>query len=277
MLPFVSRDSIISGSIEKDQQISSVITRGEQKTVYFSVGLIPDIPDEKIPKEALRKAIHMWEADNPHLTFVQSNNANIEIRWNKQASTDHTGLATCKSILLGTLSQCILDISVGDEDCNGNYIQNDESMVINILMHEIGHALGLGHTTEEGHLMYSDENPQTPYDEKGYIIPDRQEDLYVGQSVLLFRETQLRDELESVEEKIVGLRAEHKKTYGEYRQYEGQEVSPEEYEIAQELFHKVNAEVDEINRMVEKQNELVERINDIVKQLGCNPNFDVEV
>ena len=78
-----------------------------------------------------------------------------------------------------------MDISIGTQDCNSNFVQNDENMVVNILMHEIGHAMGLGHTSEENHLMYSTESPEIDYDTKGYSIPERFEELYVGQKLLL--------------------------------------------------------------------------------------------
>ena len=69
------------------------------------------------------------------MEFVQSENSNVEIKWQKYSSLAYTGLATCNGILFGILPHCILDISVGTEDCNANFVQNDENMVTNILMH----------------------------------------------------------------------------------------------------------------------------------------------
>ena len=69
----------------------------------------------------------------------------------------HAGLATCSTARI--LSHRVLDISIGVEDCHGNFVQNDENMVVNILMYEIGHALGLGHTAKDGHLMYPNKPP----------------------------------------------------------------------------------------------------------------------
>ena len=203
MLPFGSNSSTaLSPTVENIQQVSNVLPSNESRIVYYSFEDVPSVPDKQIPINALKKAIETWEANNPNLEFIQSENSNIEIRWQKFASSTHTGLATCDSVLFGILSHCVLDISIGDEDCNGNFVQNDENMVTNILMHEIGHALGLGHTSEYGHLMYSDENPEINFETKGYAVPERFEELYVGQHALLKQEKEIRAELGALDVKI---------------------------------------------------------------------------
>ena len=68
------------------------------------------------------------EKSNPNLEFIQSENSNIEIKWQKYASSTHTGLAKCNSVLFGILSHCVLEISIGAEDCNSNFVQNDENI-----------------------------------------------------------------------------------------------------------------------------------------------------
>jgi len=152
--------------LKKIQQISNVDISKEHQIIYYSFEDVPIVPDEQIPINALKKAIGSWEKSNPNLEFIQSNNSNIKIKWQKYASSTHTGLATCNTVLFGILSHCALEISIGAEDCNFNFAQNDENMVTNILMHEISYALGLGHTSEENHLMYSTESPEISYDAK---------------------------------------------------------------------------------------------------------------
>ncbi len=199
---FQNPSSVLSPTPEKIQQISSVIISSDNEIVYYSFEDVPSIPDKQIPVNAIKKAIETWESINPNLEFIQSENSNIEIRWQTYASSTHTGLATCSSVLFGILSNCVLDISVGVEDCNGNFVQDDENMVANILMHEIGHSLQLGHTSEIGHLMYSTQSPEIIFDTKGYAIPDRFDELYVGQKALVQQEKEIRAELESLDIKI---------------------------------------------------------------------------
>lgn len=276
MLPFGSDSSnALSPTVENIQQVSNVIPSNENRIVYYSFENIPDVPDKQIPINALNKAIETWETNNPDLEFIQSENSNIEIRWQKFASPTHTGLATCNTVLFGILSHCVLDISIGDEDCNGNFVQNDENMVTNILMHEIGHALGLGHTSEEGHLMYSDENPEINFNAKGFVVPDRFEELYVGQHALLKQEKELRAELGKLDVKISREQSQYDEYYKQYEYYEGKTLSQKEYQKAERALNLVNTQAAKMNAMIDQQNELIEQINEIIVELGCNPNFEI--
>jgi len=268
--------TVLSPTPEKIQQISNVITSSENEIIYYSFDDVPSIPDKQIPIDALKKAIETWEASNPNLEFIQSENSNIEIRWQAYASSTHTGLATCSSVLYGILNHCVLDISVGVEDCNGNFVQDDENMVANILMHEIGHALGLGHTSETGHLLYSTESPQISFDTKGYVIPDRFEELYVGQKAIVQQEKEIRAELESLDIKISREQSQYDEYNKQYQYYEGKTLSADDFKKAERAFDKLNSQVEKVNALIDKQNQLIDKINEIVIQLGCKPNFEIK-
>jgi len=268
--------NVLTPTPEKIQQISNVITSSENEIIYYSFDDVPSIPDKQIPIDALKKAIETWEASNPNLEFIQSENSNIEIRWQAYASSTHTGLATCSSVLYGILNHCVLDISVGVEDCNGNFVQDDENMVANILMHEIGHALGLGHTSETGHLLYSTESPQISFDTKGYVIPDRFEELYVGQKAIVQQEKEIRAELESLDIKISREQSQYDEYKKQYQYYEGKTLSADDFKKAERAFDKLNSQVEKVNALIDKQNQLIDKINEIVIQLGCKPNFEIK-
>ena len=104
LLPFNTETSKgLSPSIENLQQISNVVTSDEHQIIYYSFENVPDVPDKQIPIDALKKAISTWEKYNPNLEFIESKNSNIEIKWQKYASSTHTGLATCNTVLFGIL------------------------------------------------------------------------------------------------------------------------------------------------------------------------------
>jgi hypothetical protein len=105
MLPFDFQNpaSVVAPTPEKIQQIANIITSSENKIVYYSFEDAPSLPDKQIPINALKKAIETWEAINPNLEFIQSENSNIEIRWQVHASPTHTGLATCSTVLMTIL------------------------------------------------------------------------------------------------------------------------------------------------------------------------------
>jgi len=277
MLPFDYQNpsAIMVPTPEKIQQLSNVIIQSENEIVYYSFEDVPSIPDKQIPVNALKKAIETWEASNPNLDFIQSENSNIEIRWQTYASSTHTGLATCSSVLFGILNHCVLDISVGVEDCNGNFVQNDENMVANILMHEIGHALGLGHTSETDHLLYSTQSPQIIFDTKGYVIPDRFEELYVGQKAIVQQEKEIRAEIESLDFKISREQSQHDEYEKQYQYYEGKTLSPNDFKKAERAFDKLNSQVEKVNTMIDQQNQLIDQLNEIIIELGCKPNFQI--
>jgi len=199
----------------------------------------------------------------------------MEIKWQVYASSTHTGLASCSTVLFGILSHCVLDISVGTNDCNGNFVQDDENMVANILMHEIGHALELGHTSETGHLLYSTESPQISFDTKGYEIPARFEELYIGQKAILQQEKEIRAEIESLDIKISREQSQYDEYFKQYKYYDGKTLSSNEYQKAQRAFDKLNSQTEKVNTMIDQQNQLITKLNEIIVQLGCTPNFEI--
>ena len=276
LLPFNAETSKgLSPSIEHLQQISNVLISEEDQIIYYSFESVPNVPDKQIPIDALEKAIDTWEKYNPNLEFIESKNSNIEIKWQKYASSTHTGLATCNSVLFGILSHCVLDISIGAEDCNSNFVQNDENMVVNILMHEMGHSLGLGHTSEENHLMYSTESPEINFNPNEYSIPERFDELYIGQKLLVSQEKETKSQIKLLDTKITREQSQYDEYYKQYTFYDGKTLPPKEFKKAELAYDKINFQAEKVNDLIDQQNKLIIQINDILNQLGCNPNFEI--
>ena len=278
LLPFDTQKltSELQQSSEKIKELPKIMPKNEKKTISYSIQSVPDLPDVHIPLNALHKALDAWESLNPNLNFVESEKPDVVIRWQVYASETHSGLATCNSMLFGILNQCVLDISVGDEDCSDNYVQNDENMVSNIIMHEIGHVLGLGHNADKNSLMYSDDSTSIDFDSMGFIIPKKFEELYVGQKSLLEQDQQIRNQIKSLTDSISRKNLQYDEYYKQYRYYEGKILSAEEFEKAQMVLNKLNSEADQINSLIDQQNKLIAQSNSILDILDCHPNFDVQ-
>ena len=278
LLPFDTQKltSELQQSSEKIKELSKIMPKNEKKTISYSIQSVPNLPDVHIPLNALHKALDTWESLNSNLNFVESEKPDVIIRWQVYASETHSGLATCNSMLFGILNQCVLDISVGDEDCSGKYIQNDKNMVSNIIMHEIGHVLGLGHNADKNSLMYSDDSTSIDFDSMGFIIPKKFEELYVGQKSLLEQDQQIRNQIKSLTDSISHKNLQYDEYYAQYKYYEGKTLSAEEFEKAQMVLNKLNSEADQINSLIDQQNKLITQSNSILDVLDCHPNFDVQ-
>ncbi|WP_299494373.1 matrixin family metalloprotease [uncultured Shewanella sp.] len=253
----------------------------QKQYVYYSVediNNVANLPAPQLPVKALSKAISYWQQSNPNLTFLPSKDPSIEIKWQKYASSTHLGLATCLSTGENKPKHCVLDISLGARNCQGQFVQSDENMVINIIMHEIGHALGLGHHTDSNHLMYSplaDSKPDGRFNRKGYTIPSQLNALYLGQEDLLSQEASLKADMDSLDLDISQEKIRYNDYYQQYQYYNNKSLTESQYRQATEITEEVNKQANNINALVEKRNALTHQINQTINELGCFPNFNV--
>ncbi|MGI0017308.1 MAG: matrixin family metalloprotease, partial [Nitrosotalea sp.] len=102
-------------------------------------------------------AIKRWENvnDNLHLKLVPyRDQSNILVQFVARDLGWH---------VLGhaTVGKGLVEVQVGDNQCNGNFELYNNATVENIMMHEIGHGIGLSHSTDPNDVMY-------PYGGVGY-------------------------------------------------------------------------------------------------------------
>ena len=89
-----------------------------------------------------------WEDANPGLKFYQASSqtsADFIVKWTRDFGQEHVGYA------YGTQ---FIEVGLGDSGCGGKWEPYSSSHVAEIMKHEIGHILGLGHSDDPNDIMY---------------------------------------------------------------------------------------------------------------------------
>jgi|APSaa5957512535_1039671.scaffolds.fasta_scaffold01792_20 hypothetical protein len=169
--------------------ISVVVTSGsifDDGVITYFVEPSSLVPiTEKNMDNAISKAFTEWTELNPELIFVQvysSSESEITIHWANKIYFD-------KIAVMGTTEtnggSNIITVDYGGFDCNNNIIFYTPDTIKDTIKHEIGHVLGLGHSTKIDHLMYDPLDGIDDFDNLGYVIPNTMEnDYFVGQEEL---------------------------------------------------------------------------------------------
>ena len=146
----------------------------EDGIITYSTAVYPRVDDPGIITRSLEAAIAAWEQSNRGISFSESDDPEVSISWRTEPWNDSVGWANC--FFYTEIYECELEIAVGGTSCSGTYVQADMEDVTNTIMHEIGHVLDIGHTSDETHLMHGvDPPPSDPLDLMGYRVPEKLE------------------------------------------------------------------------------------------------------
>jgi predicted Zn-dependent protease len=57
----------------------------------------------------------------------------------------------------------IVEVALGDYNCDGNFQLYNVESIKTIMTHELGHSIGLLHTTDKNNIMYPSYTPSYAY------------------------------------------------------------------------------------------------------------------
>ena len=61
------------------------------------------------------------------------------------------------------LGKGVVEVTLGDYNCDGSFQLYDVNSVETIMTHELGHSIGLPHTSEKNNIMYPSFTPSYAY------------------------------------------------------------------------------------------------------------------
>ncbi|MDE1770237.1 MAG: matrixin family metalloprotease [Thaumarchaeota archaeon] len=129
---------------ENAEPVSPDKTDSQSVTHYIYVQPIPDTT--QFTSDLVLKSTNYWSERTGSKFSIVSDpmDATINVTWLTEPHSEYIGYTIGKTA----------EVSIGDSKCDGTWHAYNMDFISSTLSHELGHALGFGHSTNKDDIMY---------------------------------------------------------------------------------------------------------------------------
>ena len=160
----------------ENSKINGILCKWDKSIInVFITQITHNIPNKNFLYSEILRGMTVWNENlrknGINIQFQQTqspDNADIIIHWTKVGRV-YNGMCKYPSVVNGIIKKIYIDVGLKNDCLDKN---TTEESIFFVIMHELGHSLGLGHGVEIDDLMYSPRQKRisTPNENDIYVL-----------------------------------------------------------------------------------------------------------